>query len=181
VVLIDVSGKGQAAGTRSLMLSGAFGGLIGTLEPAEFLATANRYLLRQRWPEGFVTGVHVSLDLVTGDAVVAGAGHPPAVHFKSGAGRWELLDGEQGPVLGVLEGAAFPVQRVRLQRGDALMLYTDGLVESARLDVGSGIDRLVGQAERVITSGFRGAAAKIMDGVRSGEGDDRALVLIWWE
>jgi serine phosphatase RsbU (regulator of sigma subunit) len=179
IVLIDVSGKGLAAGTRSLMLSGAFGGLVGALEPSDFLPTANRYLIRQQWPEGFVTGVHVSLDLGTGDALLAGAGHPPAVHYRAGKGRWVLLDGEQGPVLGVLDEAKFPAQRLRLERGDALMLYTDGLVESPRLDVGSGIDRLVGQAERVMTQGFRGGAAKIMDGVRSGEGDDRALVLLW--
>jgi serine phosphatase RsbU (regulator of sigma subunit) len=84
-------------------------------------------------------------------------------------------------VLGVVEDATFPMQHLVLGRGDALMLYTDGLVESPRLDVGSGIDRLVGQAERVMTQGFRGGAAKIMDGVRSGEGDDRALVLLWRE
>jgi serine phosphatase RsbU (regulator of sigma subunit) len=181
IALIDVSGKGLAAGTRSLMLSGAFGGLIGALEPSEFLPTANRYLIRQQWPEGFVTGVHVSLDLVTGEASVAGAGHPPPVHFRSGQGRWVLLDAGQGPVLGILENATFPVQRIVLEKGDALMLYTDGLVESPRLDVGSGIDRLVGQADRVMTMGFRRAAARIMDGVRSGDGDDRALVLIWRE
>lgn len=181
ITLVDVSGKGLGAGTRALMLSGAFGGLIGALEPGQFLPTANRYLLRQRWPEGFVTGVHVSIDIRTGETAVAGAGHPPAVHYQRGTGRWTILDGDQGPVLGVIDGAGFPAQRITLRPGDALMLYTDGLVESPRLDVGSGIDRLVGQAERAMTRGFRGGAARIMDGVRSGESDDRALVLIWRE
>ena len=67
LVVVDVSGKGEEAGTRALLLSGAFGGLLGS--PAareEFLGAANAYLIRQDWHEGFATAVHVSLDLFTG-------------------------------------------------------------------------------------------------------------------
>src|ERR1700722_696935 len=61
--LVDVSGKGLEAGTRALLLSGAFGGLLGSVPSEEFLASANRYLLRQGWEEGFATAVHLVLDL----------------------------------------------------------------------------------------------------------------------
>src|SRR4051812_41684200 len=47
--LVDVSGKGLAAGTRALLLSGAFGGLLGTVPSRDFLTAANKYLLRQDW------------------------------------------------------------------------------------------------------------------------------------
>ncbi len=40
-----------------------------------------------------------------------------------------------------------------------------------------GIDRLLGQAERVVASGV-GGAARILEGTRAGEADDRALVLV---
>ena len=63
VVVVDVSGKGDEAGTRSLLLSGAFGGLLGALRPEDFLPAANDFLLRQDWEEGFATAVHLSLDL----------------------------------------------------------------------------------------------------------------------
>jgi hypothetical protein len=179
LVLVDVSGKGQAAGTRALMLSGAFGGLLGALAPERFLPAANRYLLRQHWPEGFATAVHLSLDLPSGRFRVASAGHPPAAQLHSGSGRWVLLEGGQGPLLGVVTEPGFPAQAGVLNRGDALLLYTDGLVESPALDVGRGIDRLVGQAEIHLARGFAGGAARIVEGTRSGEGDDRALVLIW--
>jgi hypothetical protein len=180
IVLVDVSGKGQQAGTRALLLSGAFGGLLGALRREEFLPAANRYLLRQEWPEGFATAIHVGVDLVSGAFRVSAAGHPPAAHFRSGSGQWSLVEGGQGPLLGVLGEPVFPAQAGVLERGDALLLYTDGLVENRGRDISLGIDRLVGQAERVLARGLHGGSAtRIVDGTRSGENDDRALVLIW--
>jgi hypothetical protein len=71
IVLVDVSGKGVDAGTRALLLSGAFGGLLGATPSEEFLSAANAYLVRQGWDEGFATAVHVAIDLPTGDFLVA--------------------------------------------------------------------------------------------------------------
>ena len=180
LVLVDVSGKGQPAGTRALLLSGAFGGLLGAMSREDFLPAANTYLLRQNWDEGFATAVHLAVDLTTGDYRLAGAGHPPAAHFHAGSGRWELLEGEQGPALGIVEVAAYPAQTGRLLRGDALLLYTDGLVETPGRDLGLGIDRLMGQAELLVQrGGFRGGADRIVDSAGTGQTDDRALVLLW--
>lgn len=178
LALVDVSGKGVGAGTRALMLSGAFAGLLGSLSSEEFLSAANDYLLRQRWPEGFATAVHVALDVSTGDYEIRSAGHPPAVRFHAGSGRWELVPAE-GPVLGVVAGACYRCVRGRLGRGDALMLYTDGLVETPRRDIGAGIDKLQGEAERLVKRGFVGGARLLVDRVGDFEGDDRALVLLW--
>jgi hypothetical protein len=179
LVLVDVSGKGRAAGARALLLSGAFGGLLGALPGEEFLPAANRYVLRQGWDEGFATAVHVEVDLCDGTFRVSGAGHPPSARYHSGSGRWEVFAGEQGPVLGVIPDASYPAVTGRLECGDVLLLYTDGLVETPGQDVELGIDRLMGQAERAMTRGFHDGAAAIVDGARAGDGDDRALVLIW--
>ena len=182
MVLVDVSGKGQAAGTRALLLSGAFGGLLGASSLADFLPSANAYLLRQRWEEGFATAVHLGIDLTTGSFRLASAGHPPAAHFHAGSGRWEVVSAEHGPALGIVESVAYPAHTGRLLRGDALLLYTDGLVETPGRDLTLGIDRLMGEAERLLgTGGFRGGADRIVDGTRAGENDDRALVLVWRE
>jgi hypothetical protein len=181
VALVDVSGKGQGAGTRALLLSGAFGGLLGAMPAADFLDSANQYLLRQRWEEGFATAVHLEVDLLTGDFRLCSAGHPPAAHFVNGAGRWDLLDGGSGPILGVVDDAVFGGTSGRLARGDALMLYTDGVVETAGRDLDVGIDRMLGQAERLVQRGFTGGARRIVEGALAGESDDRALVLIWRE
>ncbi|WP_270887596.1 PP2C family protein-serine/threonine phosphatase [Pedococcus sp. 5OH_020] len=179
VALVDVSGKGIAAGTRSLLLSGAFGGLLGSMAVDRFLPAANSYLLRQHWDEGFATAAHAMIDLDSGEFSLGSAGHPPAVRFAAGSGRWEVLEGDEGPVLGVTEGLAFPRMRGRLGRGDALLLYTDGVIEVRNRDLRDGIDRMLGTAEQMIGRGFEGMAAKMCAAARAGETDDRAAVLIW--
>jgi serine phosphatase RsbU (regulator of sigma subunit) len=181
VALVDVSGKGVDAGTRALLLSGAFGGLLGSVPSEEFLSAANRYLLRQQWPEGFATVAHVALDLLTGDYILSVAGHPPAVHFAAGSGRWRVSEASEGPLLGVFSDAKFVSERGRLERGDALLLYTDGLIERPGQDMAVGIDKLLGEAERLVTRGFRHGAGKLIDKVAATHNDDRAVVLLWRE
>ncbi len=179
VALVDVSGKGVPAGTRALLLSGAFGGLLGAMPSDRFLPAANQYLLRQDWDEGFATAAHVVVDLTTGEFVVTGAGHPPPAQFHAGSGRWRVMEALEGPLLGVVSDARYVGERGRLDRGDALLLYTDGLVEVAGRDLSVGIDRLLGHAERLVTRGFRDGARRLVDVVPLEENDDRALVLIW--
>lgn len=177
IVLVDVSGKGQEAGVRSLLLSGAFGGLLGAMPTESFLPAANNYLLQQNWPEGFATAVHLAVRLETGEFWVSTAGHPPAVHLHAGSGRIDTIDTPGGPALGVVVAPVFGVHRGVMESGDTLMLYTDGLVESPGADVELGIDRLMGEAERVIATRSGGADA-VLAGVRPSEGDDRALILV---
>ena len=179
LALVDVSGKGMAAGTRSLLLSGAFGGLLGSLPVEEFLPAANSYLMRQHWDEGFATAAHAMVDLETGEFSLGSAGHPPAVRFSAGSGRWEVLEGDEGPVLGVTSRLDFPRVHGQLGRGDALLLYTDGVIETRNRDLRDGIDRMLGTAERMIGKGFEGMAAKMCAAARAGETDDRAAVLLW--
>ena len=66
-----------------------------------------------------------------------------------------------------------------LGHGDALLLYTDGLVERPGRDITVGIDRLLGEAERLVPRGFRRGARRLLDALRAGEGDDRAVIMIW--
>lgn len=177
LVVVDVSGKGEQAGTRALLLSGAFGGLMGALPSASFLPAANDYLLRQDWDEGFATAVHLSLEMATGDFEIRSAGHPPAALHEAGSGRWHVLEGE-GPILGLVADADFEVTRGTLRRGDALVLYTDGLVESRGRDIGMGIDRMLGQADRVLRGNFEdGAASRLVDALGAPD-DDRGLLLV---
>ncbi|MFI9003857.1 PP2C family protein-serine/threonine phosphatase [Streptomyces sp. NPDC053541] len=177
VVLTDVSGKGMDAGSRALLLSGAFGGLLGSLPPHGFLPAANAYLLRQDWDEGFATSVHLVLDLESGDYELLSAGHLPALQLHAGTGRWEEKAAE-GPLLGVYDGAEFHPVKGSLRPGDVLMLFTDGLVESPDRDIAEGIDRLTGEADRHVAAGFEGAAWHLIEACAKDVNDDRALLLI---
>jgi hypothetical protein len=176
LVVVDVSGKGEEAGTRALMLSGAFGGLLGALPPERFLTAANDYLLGQAWEEGFATAVHLSLRLGDGSFEVWTAGHPPAAIRYAGAGRWAVLATE-GPILGITADATFTSVEGRLAHQDALLLYTDGMVEEPRRDIDLGIDRMLGEAEHLLRGTFEGAARRLVDALGSRD-DDRAMVVV---
>jgi len=180
VALVDVAGKGIDAGTRALLLSGAFGGLLGSVPSGDFLTACNAYLRRSATAEGFVTAVHLSLDLATGDYVVDSAGHPPAAHFEAGSGTWRLTQA-RGIVLGVVSDLRCVPERGTLRPGDALMLYTDGLIEAPGRDIDAGTDRLLGEADRLVTSGFRAGAGRLVEAMQTpgASSDDCALVLIW--
>jgi tetrahydromethanopterin S-methyltransferase subunit F len=180
VALVDVSGKGLDAGTRALLLSGAFGGLLGSVPQGEFLAACNAYLRRGTTTEGFVTAVHLALELSTGEYVVTSAGHPPPAQFDAGSGTWRVTQA-RGIVLGVVADLRCVPAHGALRPGDALMLYTDGLVEAPGRDIDAGTDRLLGEASRLVVSGFQAGAAELVRVVQAGTdgSDDCALVLIW--
>ncbi|WP_404381725.1 serine/threonine-protein phosphatase [Knoellia locipacati] len=177
VALVDVSGKGREAGTRSLLLSGALGALIGALTPSAFLGAANGYLVRQGWDEGFATAVHVDIDLDTGDYTIGNAGHPAPVRYSNGTGTWQVLEGGRGPVLGLMQGASFPRTHGVLAMGDALMIYSDGIIESRRHDLTEGTDRMLGAASEAMVRRSSIVEA-VVSQARSGEADDRAVFAI---
>lgn len=176
LAVVDVSGKGLEAGTRALLLSGAMGGLMGSLPAGEFLAKSNDYLCRQDWDEGFATSIHLVLDLSTGDFELRTAGHPPGVQLLSGRGRWQVQETE-GPALGLLEGASFEPLRGRMDHGDVVMMYTDGLVESSSRELSLGIDRLLGTAEKKLHGEIGGRADQLVKNLGSRD-DDTALLLL---
>jgi len=177
IVLVDVSGKGQDAGVRSLQLSGALGGLLGAMPREQFLRAANGYLLDQDWDEGFATAIHVQVNLRTGEYLLSSAGHPPAVHLHAGSGRLAVVDTVGSPALGVVADLEYTTSCGRLDPGDVLMLYTDGLVEARGSDVDRGLDRLMGVAEQVLGR-RRGGAAAVLSELGAADTDDRALVLV---
>jgi hypothetical protein len=116
------------------------------------------HAVRQRWGEGFVTAVHLQLDLITGEYVLGSAGHPPAVKFDAANGTWQVSSAK-GVVLGVVPELRREPERGLLRRGDALSLYTDGLVEAPGRDLDEGLNRLLGGGGTARTTGIsRGRA-----------------------
>ncbi len=177
LVVVDVSGKGVDAGPRSLMLSGAFGGLLVRAEPGDFLPAANDYVLSQDWLEGFATAVQLTLDLTTGDFVLRSAGHPPAIQLHAGSGRWTVHEGYEGSVLGLVEEETYDALVGRVMPGDVLLLFTDGMIEAPGRDMSVGIDRLIGQLERTVHHRGEGLAHDLV-ATLGARGDDCAMVVV---
>ncbi len=176
LVLVDVVGKGVKAAPSALLLAGALGGMVGTLRGPELFAAANDFLLRQNSDETFATAVHVSVNLGCGEYTILSAGHPPALHWDPVAGR-SVLDGSRGLALGILPGPELEASHGVLQPGEALLFYTDGVVESPGDDIDDGITWLQETAAAAFAKGADGAARRVIRQVPRGD-DDRALLIL---
>ncbi len=176
VILVDVCGKGTGAGPAALQFAGALGGLIGAMPPEDLFRAANAFLLRQNDDESFATAVHLLVDLESGGYQISSAGHPPALRLDAPSGEW-LIDNARGTALGVLPDPELHVSHGRLFPGEALLFYTDGVVEDRSAHIDVGIAWLQRAAREAIGIGFKGAANRIIGQVDSGD-DDRAVLIL---
>jgi anti-sigma regulatory factor (Ser/Thr protein kinase) len=80
------------------------------------------------------------LDPATGELRWASAGHPPALVVSGGAAR--RLEGTVCHPLGAVAAARYEESAARLDDGESLVLYTDGLVERRGEPIDAGIDAL---------------------------------------
>jgi PAS domain S-box-containing protein len=107
-------------------------------EPAAVLSRTNR-MMRDLDPGLFATCCYVAVEVGTGLATVALAGHPPPMR-RAHDGTVTSLEGPVGAPLGVAPDAEYATRDWHLDPGDLLLLFTDGLVEDSgqSLDVGLG-------------------------------------------
>jgi sigma-B regulation protein RsbU (phosphoserine phosphatase) len=129
-LLGDVSGKGVPAALFMARTKTLFEVVAGREpDPGTILCEVNRGLCAENDAGMYVTVVCGTLDAGTGEVVFGIGGHDaPAL---LGPGRpAEFLKAEGGPVLGLLEVPAFPVNRVRLAPGETIVLFSDGVPEA---------------------------------------------------
>ena len=129
-VVGDVSGKGVPAAlfmavTRTLLRATAQH--IPT--PAECLTSVNKTLIEQNASGMFVTLFYGVLDTRTGEIQFANAGHNPPYLFSAQGVR--ALREKSGPMLGVIEGVEYVARTCRIEPGQGIVLYTDGVTEAA--------------------------------------------------
>lgn len=131
ILIGDVSGKGVPA---ALMMAKVISDFRAAAHragaPAAILGDLNAELVRQS-PRGmFVTATCLVLDAARGRVDYASAGHLPPLWYRHRARAVEPCDGDGGPPLGILLGIEYPVHPLDLAPSDALLLYTDGVVEA---------------------------------------------------
>ncbi|MGY1726797.1 SpoIIE family protein phosphatase [Geodermatophilus sp. SYSU D01062] len=158
VVLGDVAGHGLTAASVTAQLRHALrAALLRDEGPAAALAELNR-LVAALLPGEMATAQVVQLDPRSGELALANAGHLPAVHARAGAAR--LVTDGRGPALGMLDDADYPEVALRLDAGDRLLLYSDGLVERRDRPLPEGME-----AVRAAVAGIAGEPQEVVDGV----------------
>src|SRR5205085_707123 len=129
VVLGDVTGHGIEAAADMAMAKFVFRSLAREHpSPSDFLQSANDVVVGEIAPGKFITMAYLLIDAERGLVVGAGAGHPPP-RLVSADGSVRSLD-VRGLVLGVEGGQTYEEQHAPLGPGDAVVLYTDGVLEA---------------------------------------------------
>ncbi len=160
VVLGDVSGFGPEAAALTGLARYTLRALTAMADhPSEVLVALNEAMLRQAAAERFLTAVFACLAPKRGllEVTLASGGHPPALVLRDDESV-EVLDGSPGTLLGVFPDVRLTDQPLTLFPGDALVLYTDGVIE-ARSENGEefGLERL----EQLLTTCAGRSAAGI--------------------
>jgi len=127
----DVSDKGVPAAlfmavTKTLMKGIAAPGI----GPCDVFRRVNAELAVDNEMMMFVTAFCAVLNIKTGELEYSNAGHLPPV-LRRADGRIEFLELPPGPVLGIKPSGTYGCRSMRLEPGDQLLLYTDGITESA--------------------------------------------------
>ena len=126
----DVSGKGMPAALFMMRTFTSLRMLINN-QPKfdDVIPAVNELLAKNNDDMMFVSIFTGILQLSTGQLRYVNAGHNRPFVSLSGKG-FQTLDQRNGPLLGIREGAKFSVGELKLEKGDTLVLYTDGVSEA---------------------------------------------------
>jgi hypothetical protein len=169
-VIGDVVGHGvTAAAVMGQMRTAIRSYALLDLSPGELLRNVS--LLAAAMPEPtFVTCFYAVHDPMDGTLVYANAGHLPAVLMRTD-GMVEQIGEAMAQPLGV--GSEFRQSQTDFPPGTELVLYTDGLVESATRDLSVGIDNFVAAVTMLRNREDVGAACDaLIEHLTSGSHDD---------
>ncbi|OPY64892.1 MAG: Phosphoserine phosphatase RsbU [Syntrophorhabdus sp. PtaU1.Bin050] len=183
-VIGDVSGKGVPASlfmavTKTLIKTRALTGVL----PDQILGVVNDELSQDNPSAMFATVFCGILNIHTGDVFYANGGHNPPYIVPS-SGRITSLTADPGPMVGALDGITYRCDRTRLDPGDSIFLYTDGVSEAmdksesffttSRLE--EGLISLAGKPVREAIGGIVERVVAFCDGAE--QSDDITLLML---
>ncbi|MGA3186038.1 MAG: SpoIIE family protein phosphatase [Bryobacteraceae bacterium] len=164
-VLADVSGKGMPAALLSSMVLGALSMEFRARTPAhDVLNRVNRLLCEKSLPDQFVT-LFLFLLSPDGAGEFISAGHNIAYLFRSATGEIEELVPD-AYFLGMFDFASYQSRTLRLDKGDILVVYSDGLTDAENPQGEMfGESRLLEIIRREAPSGSRAVEQKFLQAI----------------
>ncbi|TGU72769.1 PAS domain S-box protein [Geomonas terrae] len=169
LVIADVSGHSVGAALIMVETRSVLHAQMPALDgPAQVVAALNEILLDDlSRAELFITMSYLSYQRATGKLRYSNAGHPPPLLFRPSEERFFELDAE-GLILGVQRRVAFHEMAMQVDKGDLLLLYTDGITETENGDGEFfGKERLKGVLAREHKKPAAGIIEAILDALRA--------------
>jgi serine phosphatase RsbU (regulator of sigma subunit) len=180
VVIADVSGHGEVVSAAAVRLRNSLSRDIDLWDQSVLIRDLNDSFLRDERRVKFATAFLASFASDSRDLLFTNAGHLPPLWYRSATREWSFLQDSMADSkeiadlpLGLIAGTEYYQTAVELQKGDLLILYTDGINE-AEDEAGNqlGLERLpsiarglptssataTGEALIAAVTGFRGSA-----------------------
>jgi phosphoserine phosphatase RsbU/P len=187
IFIADVSGHGTPAAVLMAITHAIAHARPGThTPPAALLSYLNTALTKSYTHSGtFVTAFYAVLDPAARTLTYSRAGHNPPRLVREG-GKVDSLDGAGSLPLGIVMPQEFEEETVRLERGDLLLLYTDGITEAMGPREGEtselfGVERLDGAVRGAGSA--EGAIVRVRESVGAfthgaAAADDRTVIAV---
>jgi sigma-B regulation protein RsbU (phosphoserine phosphatase) len=137
IFLCDVMGHGVRAALGTAIIHALANDIFTTEpDPGRCLERMNQALIPILHSEEeivFATACYLVLNLETGSISMANAGHPAPVRLNAdGQVQWSSENHDhRGPALALMEHASYPTQHQKVNPGDAVVMFTDGIFEIA--------------------------------------------------
>ncbi|HEY1462727.1 MAG TPA: PP2C family protein-serine/threonine phosphatase [Terriglobales bacterium] len=178
LLIADVSGHGVPAALIASMVKLAASSQRGSADdPARFLSGMNTALYGNTQNQ-FVTAAYVHLNAKSGELRYSAAGHPPMLLLRNG-GITKIE--ENGLILAAFDFASYVNAVYKLESGDRLLLYTDGIIEASNASGDFfGHDALCDLLKTTAKLSSSAAADSIMASIRawSAKQDDDLTVVV---
>jgi phosphoserine phosphatase RsbU/P len=130
LVIADVTDKGMPASLFMAFVRTALRASVrynGT--PAESIAYANQLVCRDSYEGLFTTLIYARLQVENGEVEYVNAGHNPPLYYHARTRTLKQLT-RTGLPIGVDEEAVYSFQMEKLEPGDFILFYTDGITEA---------------------------------------------------
>ncbi|WP_096156309.1 SpoIIE family protein phosphatase [Bacillus sp. FJAT-45066] len=183
VTIADIVGKGIPAAIQTSLLIGAIENVnLQADSPKILLRNLNKVFTKYSKSENFLTLMTLHIDTKTGVVRYASAGHEPAIHYHAKTNTFSEIN-TKGPAIGFFEDSEFHEQQLQLEKGDLILLYTDGLIEDKSIpeeDIIMAMKKAIESVDRTKTA--EEMANEILEKITKARSDDfhddRTIIII---
>jgi len=185
IVIGDAASKGVGAAAEAMYISGALRMASSfEIKITPLMRRMNKLVNKIFEDDKFASLFYGELLIhKSGLFLYANAGHNPPIFYKAETGETELLD-TTGPLLGPAPNAPYYIESINFQKGDILLLFSDGITETADTEFEPyGDERLINKIKEVSSLSPKEIVINILEDVvkysKNGSyTDDKTLVAI---